>query len=81
MICKNRLNYNHFKPDNKILDVLCINKNLTPFFTDSTNIMECERQRLDLVNNFTEEILNEFFGVKSIREFEPKKYKYSNYTF
>ena len=46
-----------------------------PFFNDPDNIKECEKTRQDLLAIKPEEIVNAFFGVDSIREYEPPKYK------
>ena len=58
----------------KLINELCIENNTPPFFKDPTNIGECEKTRLDIVEIIPEQILNEFFGVKSLRDYEPPKY-------
>ena len=65
----------HYK---KVND-LCINNNTYPFFKNPTNFKECEETRLDLVKMIPKEILNEFFGVKHIRYYEPPKYSEGNF--
>lgn len=65
---------------NKYIDLyrsineLCIKNNTYPFFKDPTNVMECEKTRLDIVEIIPEEILNKFFGVNSFGEYEPPRY-------
>ena len=58
----------------KKINELCIKNNIYPFFKDPTNVQECEKTRLDLVEIIPEEILNEHFGVESIRWYEPPTY-------
>ncbi len=58
----------------KKINDMCIKHNRQPFFKDPTNVAECEKTRLDLVKIVPEEILNAFFGVDSIRDYEPPKY-------
>ena len=53
--------------------ILAINK-VYPFFKDPNNIPESEATRLDIVKIVPEEILNKFFGVESIRDYEPPIY-------
>ena len=65
---------------NKYIDLyrsineLCIKNNTYPFFKDPTNVMECEKTRLDIVKIIPEEILNKFFGVNNLGEYEPPRY-------
>lgn len=59
----------------KQINDMCIKHNRVPFFKVPTNVAECEKTRLDLVKIVPEEILNAFFGVDSIRDYEPPKYK------
>ena len=56
------------------INELCIANGTYPFFKDPTNIAECERTRLDIVKIIPEEIINKFFGVESLRDYEPPKY-------
>jgi hypothetical protein len=56
------------------INELCIKNNIYPFFKDPTNIQECEKTRLDLVKILPEEIIDKFFGVNSIRDYEPPRY-------
>lgn len=58
----------------KSINELCIKNNTYPFFKNPTNVTESEKVRLDLVKIIPEEILNKFFGVDSIRDYEPLKY-------
>ncbi len=58
----------------KLINELCIENNIYPFFKDYTNVAECEMTRLDIVKIVPEERLNEFFGVNSIRDYEPPVY-------
>lgn len=58
----------------KLINELCIENNIFPFFKDPTNLKECEKTRLDLIKIIPEEILNKFFGVNGIRDYEPPKY-------
>lgn len=58
----------------KSINELCIKNNTYPFFKDPTNVIESEKVRLDLVKIIPEEIINKFFGVDSIRDYEPLKY-------
>ena len=57
----------------KLINELCVKNNTPPFFKDPTNVGECEKTRLDIVKIIPEKILNEFFGVESIRYYEPPK--------
>ena len=59
----------------KLINELCKNNNTYPFFKDPTNIAECEKTRLDLVRIIPEEIINKFYGVESLGDFEPPFYK------
>ena len=59
----------------KLINELCIQNNTYPFFKDPTNIAECEKTRLDLVRIIPEEIINKFYGVESLGDFEPPKYE------
>ena len=56
------------------INKLCIKNNTYPFFKDPTNVSECEKTRLDIVKIIPEEIINKFFGVESILDYEPPKY-------
>ena len=58
----------------KLINELCIKNNTPPFFKDPTNISECEKTRLDIVKIVPEKILNEFFGVDGLGDYEPPKY-------
>lgn len=58
----------------KKINELCIKNNIFPFFKDPTNVSECEKTRLDLVEIIPEEIINKFFGVDSIRDYTPHRY-------
>ena len=58
----------------KLINDLCIKNKAYPFFEDPTNVAECEKTRLDIVRIIPEEMLNEFFGVESIRDYEPPIY-------
>ena len=58
----------------KLINDLCIKNNTYPFFKDPTNLVECEKTRLDIVKIIPEETLNKHFGVESIRWYEPPKY-------
>ena len=57
-----------------LINELCIENNTLPFFKNPTNISECEKIRLDIVKILPEETLNNFFGVESIRDYEPPVY-------
>ena len=59
----------------KLINELCIKNNTYPFFEDPTNIKECEKTRLDIVRIIQEEIINKFFNVDSLRDYEPPMYK------
>ena len=59
----------------KLINELCIKNNTYPFFKDPTNIKECEKTRLDIVRIIPEEIINKFFNVDSLRDYEPPMYK------
>ena len=59
----------------KLINELCIQNNTYPFFRDPTNVSECEKTRLDIVKIVPEIIINNFFGVDSLRDYEPPKYK------
>lgn len=59
----------------KLINELCIKNNTYPFFEDPTNIKECEKTRLDIVKIIPEEIINKFFNVDSLRDYEPPMYK------
>lgn len=58
----------------KLINEICIENNAVPFFKDPTNISECEKNRLDIVKILPEGIINKFFGVDSIGDYEPPKY-------
>jgi hypothetical protein len=58
----------------RLINELCIKNNTYPFFKDPTNIKECEKTRLDIVKIIPEEIIDDFFGVCSIRDYEPPIY-------
>ena len=62
----------------KLINQICIENNAIPFFKDPTNVSECEKTRLDIVKIIPEEILNVFFGVESIRDYDPPKYNINN---
>ena len=64
----------HFIYQYELINELCIKNNAYPFFKDPTNVSECEKTRLDIVKIIPEEIINDFFGVESIIEYEPPKY-------
>ena len=57
-----------------LINELCIQNDTYPFFKDPTNISECEKRRLDLVRIIPEKIINEFFKVESLGDYEPPKY-------
>ena len=59
----------------KSINELCIKNNTYPFFKDPTNVSECEKTRLDIVKIIPEELINDFFGVNSIRDYEPPIYE------
>ena len=59
----------------KLINELCIKNNTYPFFKNPTNIKECEKTRLDIVRIIPEEIINKFFNVDSLRDYEPPMYK------
>lgn len=59
----------------KLINELCIKNNTYPFFEDPTNIKECEKTRLDIVRIIPEKIINKFFKVDSLRDYEPPMYK------
>ena len=56
------------------INELCIENNTYPFFKDPFNVGECEKTRLDIVKIIPEKILNEYFGVESLRWYEPPFY-------
>ena len=58
----------------RLINELCIKNNTALFFKNPTNISECEKTRIDMVKIIPEEILNKFFGVESIRDYDPPKY-------
>lgn len=58
----------------KSINELCIKNNTYPFFKDPNNVIECEKTRLDIVKIIPENILNDFYGVESIRYYEPPIY-------
>ena len=58
----------------KSINELCIKNNTYPFFKDPNNVIECEKTRLDIVKIIPEKILNDFYGVESIRYYEPPIY-------
>lgn len=58
----------------KKINDLCIEYNMYPFFKDPTNIKESEATRQDIIKIIPEEMLNDFFGVNSIRDYEPPLY-------
>ena len=58
----------------KLINDLCVKNNTYPFFKDPTDIKECEKTRVDIVKIIPENILNEFFGVDSLRDYEPPIY-------
>ena len=60
------------------INELCMKNKTYPFFKDPTNICECERIRLDIVKIIPEEIINKFFGVESLRDYEPPIYEDNN---
>ena len=51
-----------------------IKNNTYPFFKDPTNLVECEKTRLDLVRMVPEKIINEFFSVENFGDYYPPKY-------
>ena len=59
----------------KLINELCIKNNTYPFFEDPTDIKECETTRLDIVRIIPEKIINKFFKVDSLRDYEPPMYK------
>ena len=59
----------------KLINELCIKNNTYPFFEDPTDIKECEKTRLDIVRIIPEKIINKFFKVDSLRDYEPPMYK------
>lgn len=59
----------------KLINELCIKNNTYPFFGDPTDIKECEKTRLDIVRIIPEKIINKFFKVDSLRDYEPPMYK------
>lgn len=58
----------------KSLNELCIKNNTFPFFKDPYDLKECEKTRLDIVKIIPEEIINKFFGVECLRDYEPPIY-------
>ena len=58
----------------KLINDLCIKNNTYPFFKDPTNLVECEKTRLDLVRIIPEKIINEFFSVENFSDYYPPKY-------
>ncbi len=62
----------------KAINELCIRNNTCPLFDDPEAVAECEKTRLELVRIVPEEILNAYFGVTSIREYEPPIYRAEN---
>ena len=58
----------------KKINELCIKNNICPIFKDPTNVMECEKTRLDILKLMPEEKINDFFGVSGIRDYKPPKY-------
>ena len=58
----------------KLINDLCIKNNTYPFFKDPTNLVECEKTRLDLVRIIPEKIINEFFSVENFGDYYPPKY-------
>ena len=59
----------------KLINELCIKNNTYPFFEDPSDIKECEKTRLDIVRIIPEKIINKFFKVDSLRDYEPPMYK------
>ena len=60
------------------INELCRKNKTYPFFKDPTNVSECEKIRLDIVKIIPEERINKFFGVESLREYEPPIYEDDN---
>lgn len=58
----------------KAINDLCIKNNTYPLFEDPNDLRKCEETRLDLIEPVPEEILNKFFGVDSLRTYEPPLY-------
>ena len=59
----------------KLINELCIKNNTYPFFEDPYNIKECEKTRLDIVRILPEQIINKYFNVNSLGDYEPPLYK------
>ena len=59
----------------RLINELCIKNNTHPFFDDPNNIKECEKTRLDIVRIIPERLINEYFNVDSLRDYEPPLYK------
>ena len=70
MIFKRRYTY-IFEEINQI----CIDNKICPLFKDPYNLKECEETRLDLIAPVDEEVLNEYFNVKSFYDYNPPVYK------
>lgn len=62
----------------ELINDLCIKNNIYPFFKDPTNLVESELTREEICEQVHESILNEFFNVKSFREYQPPIYKPNN---
>lgn len=60
------------------INELCIKNKIKPFFKDPTNLRECELTREDLCEQVYESELNEYFNVKSFRDYDPPVYDPQN---
>ena len=60
------------------INELCIKNKIKPFFENPTNLRECELIREDLCEQVNESELNEFFNVKSFRDYIPPVYEEEN---
>lgn len=57
------------------INEICTSNRTYPLFADPTDVSACEKTRLDLVKIVPEELLNRYFGVSSLREYEPPLYR------
>lgn len=55
------------------MNQICIENDVNPLFSDPYNLIECEKRRLDLIEEQDEEYLNEYFKVDSFDNYNPKK--------
>lgn len=58
----------------KAINDLCVKNNTYPLFENPDDLKKCEERRLDLIEIVPEEFLNKFFGVDSLRDYEPPLY-------